>query len=155
MSCPNCGAPTDARFCPNCGGEVWRPPPPDAPRAAGPGPLATVADSPEIRNWAMGAHLSALAGLFIPFGNIAGPLVVWLVKREQSPLVDREGKESLNFQISCTIYAVISALLIFVLIGFPLLIAVGVFNVVFAIVAAVKVSNGQPFRYPLTIRFLR
>ncbi|HTD36062.1 MAG TPA: DUF4870 domain-containing protein [Candidatus Limnocylindrales bacterium] len=103
----------------------------------------------------MGCHLSALAGLVIPLGNLIGPLVCWLVKRNESPLVDRNGKESLNFQLSMTIYMIISTVLIFVLIGIPLLFVVAILDLVFSIIAAVKTNNGEDYRYPLTIRFFR
>jgi uncharacterized protein len=156
MNCPNCGAPANAnnQFCQNCGTDIWRASA-ALQQAAPTGPVATVTDDPSIRNYAMGVHLIALAGLLVPLGNIIGPLVMWLIKREQSPVIDAAGKEAMNFQISCTIYAVISALMIFILIGIPLLFVVGIISVVFAIVAAVKASNGEPYRYPLTIRFLR
>jgi uncharacterized Tic20 family protein len=151
MTCPNCGTPTATSPCPSCGTAIAQYP--AAPVAA---PVRTsVAESSDARNWAMGCHLSSLAGLLVPFGNLAGPLICWLVKRDQSPLVDANGKESLNFQISMTIYALISGLLVFVLIGIPLLFVILVLDVVFAIIAAVKTSNGEPYRYPLTIPFLR
>jgi uncharacterized Tic20 family protein len=99
-------------------------------------------------------HLSALAGLLIPLGTIIGPLVVWLVKKNELPSVDAHGKESLNFQISMAIYFIVSAILMVIVIGFLLMIAVAVADIVFVIIASVKASNGQPYRYPLTIRFL-
>jgi hypothetical protein len=106
------------------------------------------------RTWAMLCHLSAFAGLVgVPFGNILGPLVVWLIKKEEMPLVDREGKKSLNFQISMTIYGVVAAALTFILIGIPLLIAVGILWLVCTIIASVKANGGQPYDYPLTIKF--
>ena len=160
MICPNCRTEHAARFCPNCGAPglpdtAFVPPQPQASGAPAARQVSTLVESRDARNWAMGAHLSGLAGLFIPFGNVIGPLVVWLIKRDESSLVDREGKEALNFQISMTIYAMISALLIFVLIGILLLPVVGILDVVFTIVAAVKTSNGEQYRYPLTIRFLK
>ena len=73
------------------------------------------------RNLAMFCHLAALAGYLMPFGNILGPLIIWLVKREESPIVDDQGKESLNFQITWTIFFCITVVLCFVMIGFILL----------------------------------
>lgn len=108
----------------------------------------------EEKNWAMFCHLAALSGFLIPLGNILGPLIVWLIKKDASPLVDAEGKKSLNFQISILIYMVISAILIFVLIGFVLMIAVGIFALVMIILAAIKTSNGEDFQYPLSIKFI-
>ncbi|MBI2468032.1 MAG: DUF4870 domain-containing protein [Candidatus Rokubacteria bacterium] len=101
-------------------------------------------------------HLTALAALLgIPFGHLLGPLVVWLIKKNEYPFVDEQGKESLNFQISVTIYSLPLFILIFVLVGIPLLIALFVVDVILVIVAAVKASNGESYRYPLTIRFIK
>jgi len=107
------------------------------------------------KTYGMLAHVAALAGFIIPFGNIIGPLVVWLLKKDELAWVNRHGKESLNFQISITIYAFVAFLLSFVLIGIPLLIAVGVFSLVMIIIASVKVSNGEDFKYPLRITFIK
>ena len=160
MSCPGCGTETTARFCPNCGTAVS----PEAGVAASAQPqvtappattrVMTLVESPEARNWAMAAHLSALLGMFFPFANVIAPLVVWLMKKDGSPLIDREGKEALNFQISMTIYLIVSALLVIVLIGAVMMFVVALLDVIFTIVAAVKTSNGERYRYPLTIRFL-
>ncbi len=91
----------------------------------------------------------------MPFGHIAGPLVLWLIKKDQNPLLDAHGKAALNFQISWLIYAIISGILIVVLIGIVLLPLVLLINLVLTIVGAVKASNGELYRYPLTIRFLQ
>jgi hypothetical protein len=111
--------------------------------------------NPESRMWAMVAHISALSGFVIPFGNILGPLIVWLVKRDEMAFVEDQGKEALNFNISITIYGIISALLIFVLIGFALLLILGVVWLVFVILAAVKANEGTAYRYPLTLRLIK
>lgn len=112
--------------------------------------------SKEEQNWAMLCHLSALVGFLIPFGSLLGPLVVWLIKRAEMPLVDRHGKEALNFQINVAILGLISAALIVVLIGFVLLAVVVVGALFFTIRAAIKVSNGElGYRYPYVIRFLK
>lgn len=116
--------------------------------------MATM-DEKEARTWAMLCHLGALAGYIIPFGHIIAPLVIWLIKKDESPLVDDQGKESLNFQISLTIYAVIAGLLTLVVIGFILLIALGIFDLIVVIIAAVKANDGEKYRYPLCIRFIK
>jgi uncharacterized Tic20 family protein len=113
------------------------------------------AQSSDERTWAMVTHLSALAGYAIPFGHVFGPLLVWILKRETLPAVDEHGKESLNFQLSCTIYAVVALVLVVVGIGILLLLAVALFDLVFIIIAAVKAYNGESYRYPLTIRFIK
>ena len=114
-------------------------------------------DQKQEKTWAMFCHLSALASLliWIPGANILGPLVIWLVKKAEMPLVDKEGKESLNFQISMTIYGCAAFLLMFIGIGFLLVIPLAIANLVLVIIAAVKVSNGQDWQYPITIRFLK
>ncbi len=109
----------------------------------------------EEQNFSMLCHLSALAGYIIPFGNIIGPLVVWLVKKDQYTEVDRQGKESLNFQISMMIYVIISAFLVLLIIGIFLLIALGLLNLILVIVASVKSNSGERFKYPLTIEFIK
>ena len=106
--------------------------------------------------WAMFCHLAGLCAFVIPFvGNIVGPLILWQMKKDEYPFVDEQGKEALNFQISMTIYGLISAALSFICIGFFLLAAVGVVDLVFLLIAAVKANNGQHYRYPLTIRFIK
>lgn len=109
----------------------------------------------DARTWAMFCHLGALAGYIIPFGNIIAPLVIWLIKKDESPFVDDQGKESLNFQISITIYALVALVLTLIIIGFFLLLAVGIFALVMVIVAAVKANDGEKYRYPLCIRFIK
>jgi len=112
-------------------------------------------DKPD-RTWDLLCHLLALTGLIgVPLGNILGPLVIWLIKKDQLPSVDAHGKESLNFQISMTIYAIVAAISIFAIIGFVLLPAVIITDLILVIIAAVKASNGEFYRYPLTIRFLK
>jgi hypothetical protein len=115
-------------------------------------------------NWATFCHLSALAGYLLPLtypfscvllGNLIGPLIIWLIKKDAYPSVDRQGKEALNFQISISIYALAASALIVVLIGIPLLIGLAVFNFVVIIVAAIKCKNDQKFRYPLNLRLLK
>ena len=119
-------------------------------------PQAAPQYSKDEQQWAMICHLSALAGFVIPFGNVIGPLVVWLIKKDTMPLVDQHGKEALNFQITVTIAAVISMLLIFVLIGFVLLFIVGIGALILTIMAAVKVSNGEfDYKYPWALRLLK
>jgi uncharacterized Tic20 family protein len=111
--------------------------------------------NPESRMWAMLAHLSALSGFVIPFGNIIGPLIIWLVKRDEMSFVADQGKEALNFNISMTIYMMVSGVLVFVLIGIPLLIVLAIAWLVLAILAAVKANEGMAYRYPLIMRLVK
>jgi uncharacterized Tic20 family protein len=110
--------------------------------------------SSEVRNWAMLTHLTSLLGLATGMFFL-GPLVVWLLKKDEHPFIDEQGKESLNFQISMLIYEVVAALLLCVLVGFVLLPILVAVHVIFVIIASIKVSAGEDYRYPLTIRFLR
>jgi len=112
--------------------------------------------SKDEQNWAMGCHLAALAGFLVPFGNIIGPLVIWLIKRNEMPMVDRHGKEALNFQITVSIAFLICVPLMFVLIGIPLMFVVGIGALILTIMAAVKVSGGNfEYKYPFAIRLLK
>lgn len=107
------------------------------------------------RTWVILTHLTALT-LFvgIPFGNVIGPLVIWLLKKHESTAVDIHGKESLNFQISMTIYTLLAGLSCFVFIGIVLLPAVLLANAILIVIASIKASNGEAYRYPLNIRFI-
>ena len=107
-------------------------------------------------------HLSALAVLIVPLGNMLGPLVVWLLKRDQSPEIDEHGKESLNFQISMSIYIValsaVAFILMLIVIGFlliPVIVLLLIADVVFVIIASIRANEGQMYRYPMTIRFVK
>ena len=112
--------------------------------------------SKDARTWAMFCHLVGLAGIVIPVvGNIVGPLVIWQIKKDEYPFVDEQGKEAVNFQISMSIYGAISAILIFACVGAFLLPAVYIVDVIFLLIATVKANNGQHYRYPLTIRFIK
>jgi len=111
--------------------------------------------SVEEKNWAMGVHLAGLAGLLgIPFGNVLGPLIIWLLKKDEMPFVNRAGREAINFQISMTIYFFIGGILYFILIGFlviPLLILA---YLVLTVVGAIKAKDGEHYRYPFTLRLV-
>jgi uncharacterized Tic20 family protein len=105
--------------------------------------------------WAMLCHLSALSGLIVPFGSLIGPLIIWQLKKNEFPIVDDQGKEALNFQITTLIAAIVSGILIFVAIGFVLLIAVAIASLVLTIIAAIKANNGETYRYPFALRLIK
>ncbi len=112
-------------------------------------------DQKQERTWGMLCHLSAFGIFLFPaLGNILGPLIIWLIKKDESPFVDNQGKESLNFQISFTIYCLISSILIFVVIGIILLIALGIAFFILVIIASIKANEGEEYRYPLTLRLI-
>lgn len=105
--------------------------------------------------WAMFCHLSGLVGFVIPFGNVIAPLVIWTLKKDEYPHVDDQGKEALNFQISITVYILLSVLLIFVVIGIPLLIIIGIFWLIMTVIGAINANDGNKYRYPFTIKFIK
>ena len=106
-------------------------------------------------NMAMLCHLASFAGMIIPFGDILGPLVMWLMKKDQSPFVDLHGKEAVNFHISMYLWMLLSLVLCLICVGFVLLLGLMVLDLVCTIIAAVRAINGREYRYPLSIRFLR
>ncbi len=107
-------------------------------------------------NWAMLCHLLGLCVFTgIPLGNIIGPLVVWLIKGKEYKTVDNHGKESLNFQISITVYSFIAALLICVFIGWILLIILAIADIAFIIIASMKASEGKSYKYPYIFRLIK
>ncbi len=99
-------------------------------------------------------HAVGIHGDSVPFANILAPLVVWLIKKDTMPLVDDQGKEAINFQISVFIYGIVCGLLTFVLVGFILLPALLIFDLVYTIIAALNAQKGIAYRYPMTIRLL-
>jgi uncharacterized Tic20 family protein len=118
--------------------------------------METSTSSRDVRTWNVLCHATALAGFFVPWaGHILGPLIVWLAKRSDSPEIDENGKESLNFQVSMLIYNVIAGVLCLVLIGFILLAILHILNLVLVIIASIQTSEGKFYRYPMTIRLIK
>jgi uncharacterized protein len=111
--------------------------------------------APVSRTWEVLCHALGFAGFVFPFGNIFGPLIVWLMKKSESPSVDAHGKEALNFQISMTIWLLLCGASFLIVIGIFLLPLAIITGVVFTIIGTVKASNGELYRYPLTIRFIK
>jgi uncharacterized Tic20 family protein len=106
------------------------------------------------RGWGAVAHLAALCGVLVPLGNILGPLVVWLAKRRDSELVDAEGKEAMNFQITITLSLLLCIPAVFIGIGGKLFLLICAANVFFIIKAALHASKGDSYSYPLTMRLI-
>jgi uncharacterized protein len=109
----------------------------------------------DVRTWSLIAHLSGLAGYIIPFGMVAGPLLVWLLKRHEMPIVGEHARRALNFQLTVLIGLMISIPLMFVFIGIPLMILIGLAQLVFTIVAAIKVNEGEDYRYPFSLELVK
>lgn len=106
-------------------------------------------DEKQARTWAMLCHIGAIVLGFI------APLVIWLVKKDESPFVDDQGKEALNFQITITIAFIAASMLTFIFIGFLLMPALAIFNLIMVIIAGIKANDGAKYRYPLNIRFIK
>jgi hypothetical protein len=148
-TCPACSARVDqhAATCPHCGTDLTA--------GASNQATGTAAVDQEVRNTAVAAHLSTLVGLVVPFGSVIGPLAVWLTRRDRDPFIDDTGREALNFGISIAIYGLVALVGALLLVGIPLLIVGMIAWVVLACLAAFKASQGQAYRYPLTLRLVR
>lgn len=116
----------------------------------------------EQKTWGMIAHLSALIGFLIPFGNVLGPLVVWLIKKDTMPFVDDQGKEALNFNITVAIVVaalmIVGTVLLVILIGFLFYLVaavIGIAALVFMIIAGIKANEGVSYRYPYIFRLIK
>ena len=113
----------------------------------------------EERQWAMFAHLSILVALWAGFVFL-GPLIIWLIKKDQSRFVDDQGKEALNFSLNVLLLTIAGFLFGIVTLGFgfllagPLLVAIGVLAIVMPIIAGMKANAGEAYRYPLIIRIV-
>ena len=109
----------------------------------------------ELSSYCMLMHLSQFAGIIVPFGGIALPIIMWATNKDKSSLIDQHGKNILNWMISFYIYVSISAILILLIVGIFALIALCLVAVIFAIIGAVKANNKEMFNYPLTITFIK
>ena len=121
-----------------------------------PRPPANIPAIANVRTWSAFCHASALLGVFFHFpGHLLGPLIVWLIKRDDAPEIDAHGKEAVNFQISMLIYNVVAAIFCLILVGFVFLFILWILNAIFVIIAAIQASDGKFSRYPMTIRFIQ
>jgi len=108
------------------------------------------------RTWGMLAHLSALAGVVVwLIGCVAGPLVVWIARRDQSAFVAEHAREALNFNITVVLAAMVCMVLMLVFVGFILGAALFIVWLVFTLIAAIKASEGETYRYPFSLRLVR
>jgi uncharacterized protein len=134
--------------------------PPTTPPA--PQPPVPAGNESQARMWNMLCHLSALAGYIIPFGNVLGPLIIWQIKKSEFPSVEEHGKAALNFQITVLIALlagiVAAVVLSAVCIGFlfiPVVVAIGLCGLIFAVIAGIKANNGEPYRYPWSLNLVK
>jgi hypothetical protein len=143
------------------------PQPPQEQPAAAPPPETPVAQKQEEKTMGMLCHILAFCGLVFPLGNILGPLIIWMVKKDQSAFVNDQGKESLNFQISLVIVGVGLGIVSMVLQVIPIIgqiiglllglagLAVGIYAIVLIIKGAMKANEGVEYRYPYNFRFIK
>ena len=111
--------------------------------------------SPEDRNWCMFIHLSQFCNYIIPITGLIAPLILWLMKKDRSALIDLHGRIVMNWIITEFILAIVFVILCFVLVGIPLLLGLLVVSFVFPILGAVKVQNGETWIYPFSFKFLK
>jgi uncharacterized protein len=109
----------------------------------------------EVSSYCMLMHLSQFAGIIIPYGGIALPIIMWASNKDKSSIIDQHGKNILNWMISFHIYVSISAILILLLVGIFALIILGFIAVIFAIIGAIKANNNEFYSYPLAISFFK
>jgi len=149
MSCPNCGFANQLGItqCQKCGRL-----------------LAVAPIQPQQRQqyWGMDErtfcmllHISQFASVIVPLAGFVLPIVMWATEKDKSRSIDLHGKIVINWIISCTIYAIVAAILIIVVIGIPILIALVVVGIVFPIMGGIKANKGEFWKYPLSITFLK
>jgi uncharacterized Tic20 family protein len=124
-------------------------------------PAGAAAPSAEQRSWAMFCHLAALSFFVTGIGIVLGPLIVWLIKRDEMPFVDDQGKEALNFNITLCLLYVVLGLFVLVTLGIgalivvPLSVLIGLVWLIVTIVAAIKANDGEYYRYPFALRLIK
>lgn len=111
--------------------------------------------TPEQKQMGLFLHLSQLANIIIPLSGFIIPIVIWQTQKDKTPALDAHGKMVVNWIISSVIYAAVSVVLMFVLIGFLTIFAVAIMGIVFPIIGGIKANNDELWEYPLTIKFLK
>jgi uncharacterized protein len=123
---------------------------------ANPSPVSPAAPTESERTWGMLAHLAALVGLVVPvIGNVAGPWFVWMTKRGESTFVGEQARESLNFNITVSLAAILCALAALVFIGFLLGTALFIAWIVLTLTAGIRASEGVHYHYPFALRLVK
>lgn len=155
---------SDAFGSPPPGQQQWQAPPPQPGfgQPVPPAPAYGQMSPSEERNWAIAAHISSLAAAWVGLG-VFGPLIVYLIKKDESPWVRAHAAASLNFQLSWLLWGIGLAIVTFILLIFvigivliPFFFVGAIAWLVFVIQATIGASNNQqPFKYPLTIDFVK
>lgn len=107
----------------------------------------------DVNLWSMFIHLSQFCGYLLPLVGLVVPIVLWQLKKDDSPVIDQHGRIVANWIISSLIYYIISILLSLAFIGIPLFFAVMAVCIVFPIVGGIKANDGEVWEYPLSIKF--
>lgn len=116
-----------------------------------PEPGLVAGQDKETNTWAMILHLSLLSGLVVPMAGLIVPIIIYVIKKDSLPGLEPHGNVVFNWMISAVIYAIVSIVLIFVLVGVLTLFAVAILSIVFPIIGAIKASEGEVWPYPLSI----
>ena len=117
-------------------------------------PGGPIESNPQARQWAMIAHLSALV-MLVSIPSILGPLIVWLMKKNESPFVDDQGKEAVNFHLTVLIAAIVLSPTLCIFIGFILLPLLAIVALIFSVIGGMKANEGVAYRYPWTLRLIK
>ena len=133
----------------NEGQNAEAPQEPPTPEPETTSPSQTQEVSQNAKNMALLCHLLGFFTLFI------GPLIIWLIKKDDDPFIDQQGKEALNFQITVTLASIVGSILTVVCIGVFICIAVGIADIIFVIMACIASSKGEAYRYPVSIRLVK
>ena len=107
----------------------------------------------EARLWAMALHFSMLLGYALPVAGFAVPIIIWQVKKDEFPQLDAHGKSATNWMISQMIYLFICIVLVFLVVGVPLLLMWAIVGFVFPFIGGIKANGGEVWEYPLSFRF--
>jgi len=117
-------------------------------------PLEDSFEEKTAREWAMYLHFSMFAGYLVPIAGFVAPIIIWQVKKDELPSLDEHGRIVTNWLISNLIYSVIGFFLVFLVIGIPILIVLGILNLAFPLIGGLKANQGEVWQYPLTIKFV-
>ena len=115
----------------------------------------TIQNQQQVGQWALFLHLSQLAGYVIPLAGWIAPILIWQLKKQDMPALDAHGKVVVNWILSELIYGAIAVILVFVVIGMPLLIALAAIGIIFPIIGAIKADNGIVWDYPMSTKFFK
>ena len=111
---------------------------------------------PEQRKWGMAIHMSALIGLLLPLGLVLGPIIVWMLKKNDGEYFDSQGKKAVNFQLTILIAAFLFAVLgTMIKPLFALAFVSGIAGILFAIIAGINVNSKGDYNYPFSFRFIK